>query len=120
MSGNVSQVKAIIFDVFGTIVDWRSSIIREITTVGEKLGVTANWESFVDTWRAGYHKGTKDVVDQKREWITADAVHLERLHLLIDDLELNGLSEEEIIHPNKMWHRFTPWSDSIERFTHTP
>ena len=117
MTSDVSQVKAIVFDVFGTVVDWRSSISREVTTVGDRLGVSGNWEDFADRWRAGYYEGTKDVVDQKREWITADAMHLERLQLLIAEFGLKGLSEEEIIHLNKAWHRLTPWPDSVEGLT---
>ena len=51
------KIKALVFDVFGTVVDWRSSITREIKSVGKRLGVEANWETFADRWRAGYHDG---------------------------------------------------------------
>jgi 2-haloacid dehalogenase len=117
MTSDLSQVKAIVFDVFGTVVDWRSSILQEITAVAGRLGVQGNWEDFSDRWRAGYYEGTKDVLSQKRTWIKADTMHLERLHLLMDEYGMTGLSEEEIVHLNKAWHRLTPWPDSVEGLT---
>ena len=117
MTSDLSQVKAIVFDVFGTVVDWRSSILQEITAVAGRLGVQGNWEDFADRWRAGYYEGTKDVLSQKRAWIKADTMHLERLHFLMDEFGMTGLSEEEIVHLNKAWHRLTPWPDSVEGLT---
>ena len=111
------QVKAILFDVFGTVVDWRSSIIREVSNVGERLGVSADWGAFADRWRDAYYTGTREVVEGKREWVSADAMHLERLEILIYEFGLGTLSNEERIHLNNAWHRLTPWPDSVEGLT---
>lgn len=117
MTGKVTQVKAILFDVFGTVVDWRSSIIREVRAVAEKFGVNGNWERFADRWREGYHQGTQDFRDQKREWLKADTMHMERLRELIDQFGLAGLPEDEIVQLNKAWHRLEPWPDAVEGLT---
>ncbi len=117
MSFNVSQVKALVYDVFGTVVDWRGSIIREVSTVGERLGVEGDWERFADRWRAGYTEGTRDVREGHRSFITADEMHRERLDILIDEFGLTGMSEGEIDHLNKAWHRLDPWPDAVEGLT---
>ena len=67
-----STIKALVFDVFGTVVDWRTSITREIRSVGEHLGVEADWEAFADRWRAGYHDGMQAFRDGEDVWKTAD------------------------------------------------
>ncbi len=113
----MNHVKAILFDVFGTVVDWRGSIIREVSAFGEKLGVSADWGEFADRWRDGYYTGTQDVVHRRREWISADGLHKERLDILIKEYALDGLSEPEIDHLNKAWHRLDPWPDSVEGLT---
>lgn len=113
----MNQVKVILFDVFGTVVDWRSSIIREVTAVGEKLGVSADWGRFSDRWRDGYYTGTQDVVNGKRNWVSADTLHLERLEILKPEFGLSELNKEETIALNKAWHRLDPWPDSVEGLT---
>ncbi|MDA9763915.1 MAG: haloacid dehalogenase type II [Opitutales bacterium] len=113
----MEQVKAILFDVFGTVVDWRGSIIREVSAVGEKLGISGNWGRFADRWRDGYYTGTQDVVNGKREWVSADTLHLERLEILKPEFGLDGLNEEETIQLNKAWHRLDPWPDSVQGLT---
>ncbi len=117
MSFDVSQVKALVFDVFGTVVDWRSSITREVAAVGERIGVRGDWEQFADRWRAGYSEGTRDVREGKRAWMTADEMHRERLDILLSEFGMNGLSEDETDHMNRAWHRLDPWSDAVEGLT---
>ena len=102
------QIKALVFDVFGTVVDWRTSITREIRAVGTRLGVEADWESFADRWRAGYHDGMQAFRDGKREWMTADLMYRERLELLLTEHEMSGLSEQEMEYLNRAWHRLDP------------
>jgi len=117
-SADRSQVKAIVFDVFGTVVDWRSSIINKISAVGERLQVSGDWGNFADEWRGGYHDGVKSVLNKKRDWVKADAMHMERLRALMKEHDLTGrLSEEETVHLNQAWHRLTPWPDSAEGLT---
>lgn len=117
MPFDTSQVKALVFDVFGTVVDWRGSIIREISAVGKRLGVEADWEAFADRWRGGYHDGMQSFRDGKREWMKADTMHRERLDMLLEEFGLTGLTEEETEHLNRAWHRLDPWPDSVEGLT---
>ena len=117
MTFDISQVKALVFDVFGTVVDWRTSITREVSSVASRLGVEGHWEAFADRWRAGYSEGTRDVREGKRPFLTADEMHRERLDLLLPEFGLNGLSEEEIVRLNRAWHRLDPWPDSVEGLT---
>lgn len=114
MSFDATQVKALVFDVFGTVVDWRSSIIREVSAVGNRLGVEGDWAQFADRWRAGYSEGTRDVREGARQWMTADEMHRERLDLLLGEFGITGLSEEETDHLNRAWHRLDPWPDAVE------
>ena len=116
-SPDLSEVKAIVFDVFGTVVDWRGSIIRELEAVGARLGITRDWGSLADRWRDGYYQGTKDVLAGKRDWATADVMHLERLELLKTEFDLSALGQSEIEELNRAWHRLTPWSDSVAGLT---
>jgi len=116
-SDSFSHVKALVFDVFGTVVDWRNSIIREISEVGEEVGVSGDWESFADRWRAGYHDGMDAFRQGTAEWKTADQMYRERLDLLLNEYGITGLDEHGTAHLNKAWHRLDPWSDSVEGLT---
>ena len=117
VSSSLAHVKAIVFDVFGTVVDWRGSIIREVKAVAESLDASGDWGAFADRWRAGYYEGTKEVISGMRSWISADQMHLERLQILIDEYGLSDLSQDEIKELNKAWHRLDPWPDSVEGLT---
>ena len=111
---DITQVRAILFDVFGTVVDWRSSIIREVSAAGKKLGVSADWGRFADRWRDGYYRGTQDVVKGKRDWVSADDLHLERLQILVEEFGLGALTQDGLIELNKAWHRLDPWPDAVD------
>ncbi|WP_353536242.1 haloacid dehalogenase type II [Cognatishimia sp. WU-CL00825] len=117
MSDALGQVKAIIFDVFGTVVDWRGSILRELEEVGQTHGIDANWSEFADKWRAGYNEGSRAFLLEKQPWKKADLLHWERLNLLKANYGLDRLSEAELRHLNKAWHRLTPWKDSVKGLT---
>ena len=118
MSDKIGErIKALVFDVFGTVVDWRSSITREIRLVGERVGVEADWEAFADRWRAGYHDGMQAFRDGTAVWKTADQMYRDRLDLLLAEHGITGLSESETDHLNRAWHRLDPWPDSVEGLT---
>jgi 2-haloacid dehalogenase len=112
-----TDIKALVFDVFGTVVDWRTSITREIRSVGERLGVDADWQAFADRWRAGYHDGMQEFRDGAAVWKTADQMYRERLDLLLAEHDMTGLTESETDHLNRAWHRLDPWPDSVEGLT---
>ena len=114
MTNKLSSVKALTFDVFGTVVDWRSSIIKELNSFGESKGIIADWEAFADKWRGGYAPAMNQVRKGEIPWKTIDELHRMVLDQLLNEFEITGLSEREKVHINKAWHRLTPWPDSVE------
>ena len=109
----IEGVQALTFDVFGTVVDWRSSIIEECRTIGEAHGIATDWESFTDTWRyEGYLGGIEKVNDGELPWMTVDALHRRMLDQLLHEREI-ALPEDEIEHLNRAWHRLRPWPDAV-------
>lgn len=107
-----SSVKALTFDVFGTVVDWRSSIIRECGELGKSKGIEADWSRFADLWRAGYAPAMNRVRTGELPWMSIDSLHMMVLVRLIDEFSIKGLSESEKENLNRAWHRLEPWSDS--------
>jgi 2-haloacid dehalogenase len=106
-------VKALIFDVFGTVVDWRGSVIREGEELGRKKNLDVDWAAFADEWRGRYAPSMDRVRRGELPWTNLDALHHASLEELLEEFEIEGLSEEEIDHLNKVWHRLDPWPDSV-------
>jgi 2-haloacid dehalogenase len=111
---DVSNVKALTFDVFGTVVDWRSSIIREGEALGRRKDIKVDWAKFADAWRAGYEPAMARVRDGELPWTKLDDLHRANLDQLLDECGIGGLSEDEIDHLNRGWHRLDPWPDTVE------
>jgi 2-haloacid dehalogenase len=107
------QVKALVFDVFGTVVDWRGSIIREGGQWGKQKGLEIDWAKFADRWRAGYGPSMDKVRKGTLPWMKLDALHRLILDQLLEEFGIAGLSEEEKEHWNRVWHRLTPWPDAV-------
>jgi 2-haloacid dehalogenase len=103
--------QALLFDVFGTVVDWRGSIVRELARVGRRHGVKADWGAFADAWRAGYRPAMDRVRRRRVPWKTIDALHLEILRPLARRTGFR-LGTAELSDLNAAWHRLRPWSDS--------
>lgn len=110
-------VKALVFDVFGTVVDWRGSIIREGEAWGKTKGIAVDWADFADRWRAGYAPSMNKVRKGEMPWTKLDALHRALLDQLLKDFGIMGLSEEEKDHWNSVWHRLKPWPDSVAGLT---
>jgi 2-haloacid dehalogenase len=106
-------VKALVFDVFGTVVDWRSSIIREGKLLTASKGLQVDWEKFADTWRGGYAPAMDRVRKGTIPWVNIDGLHRIILDDLLKQFKIEGLSEEDIDHLNRAWHRLMPWPDAI-------
>ena len=109
--------KALVFDTFGTVVDWRGSIIAEGAAWGKAHGVTLDWARFADRWRAGYAPAMDKVRKGQLPWTKLDVLHRMILDDLLKEFELTGLTEEEKDHWNRVWHRLTPWPDSVAGLT---
>ncbi len=107
------MVRALAFDVFGTVVDWRSSIIREGELLGATRGLKVDWAAFADAWRAGYRPAMDRVARGASGWRNIDQLHREILDDLLVKFGIRGLSEGEVDHFNRAWHRLIPWPDSV-------
>ena len=110
---NPFDVKALTFDVFGTVVDWRTSIIREGTEWGQAKGLQVDWAKFAERWRAGYGPAMDKVRKGTLPWMKIDALHRLILDDLLKEFHITGLTEEEKDHWNRVWHRLTPWPDAV-------
>lgn len=106
-------VRALIFDVFGTVVDWRGSVIREGEELGRKKNLDVDWPAFADEWRGRYAPSMDRVRRGELPWTNLDALHRASLEELLEEFGIEGLTEEEIDHLNKAWHRLDPWPDSV-------
>ncbi len=111
------SIKAIVFDVFGTVVDWRTSIIREGRELGERKDINADWEAFADAWRGKYQPSMERVRKGERPWTKLDDLHRESLLELLKEFKIKGLDKNEIEDFNKAWHRLDPWPDTVEGLT---
>jgi 2-haloacid dehalogenase len=111
------HVKALVFDVFGTVVDWRGSIIAEMTAFGKARGLSADWVRFTDEWRSLYQPSMEEVRSGRRPWTILDVLHRESLETLVQNHGLTQLSESDRAHINCVWHRLQPWPDVVDGLT---
>lgn len=111
----IDSIKALIFDTFGTVADWRTSIIREGEALGARKGWTMDWPAFADEWRfEGYKAGYAKVASGELPWMTVDALHRLQLdRMLVARGLADQLGEAETDHLNRAWHRLWPWADAI-------
>lgn len=107
------DVRALVFDVFGTCVDWRGSIIAEGTDLSARTGLAVDWAAFADAWRAEYQPSMQRVRSGGRPWTVLDTLHRESLALLTERFGLSGLSAAALEHLNMIWHRLRPWPDTV-------
>ena len=110
-------IRALLFDVFGTCVDWRTSIIGEIEAVARRKGVTVDAAAFADAWRGNYQPSLEQVRSGRRPWTILDVLHRETLDMLLPRFGLGMLSEAERADLNRAWHRLDPWPDTVAGLT---
>jgi 2-haloacid dehalogenase len=108
------EIKALVFDVFGTVVDWRTSVARHAEALAKAKGVTLDPIAFAEAWRGRYQPQLETVRSGQRPWTILDVLHRESLVALLPQFGLEGkLSEAEIDSFNKAWHDLTPWPDVV-------
>ena len=105
------EVKAFTFDIFGTVVDWRGSIVGEGRDVWAARGVDVDWEEFADSWRGGYEPAMQRVRSGELPWMNIDALHRLILDGLLEQHQISSLSEGEKDQLNRVWHRLDPWPE---------
>ena len=113
MKRSLQQVKALTFDVFGTVVDYRGSIIREMRALAEKKGLDVDPAEFADAWRDGYQPAMQRVRTGQLPWLTIDVLHRMILDDLLKKFRITTLKEADIADLNRVWHRLKPWPDSV-------
>ena len=109
----IPDVKALIFDVFGTVVDWRGSIIAQAAAFGKARGIERDWAAFADTWRSKYRPFMDKVRTGELPWTNLDALHRMALEEVLAEFEIDGLDDAEKAEVNFFWHRLRPWADSV-------
>jgi len=107
-------IKALTFDVFGTVVDWRNSIAFEVETLFQAEGRDVDGQAFALAWRARYQPSMEEVRAGRRPFVKLDVLHRENLLDVFREFEIDGLSEETIDRLNRAWHRLSPWPDVVE------
>ncbi len=105
--------QALTFDVFGTVVDWRGSIMREGALLSARTGVTTDWAALADAWRAGYAPAMDRVRTGALPWTKLDDLHRMILTELLEPFGLASLGAADLDHLNRVWHRLMPWPDAV-------
>ena len=108
------KVKALLFDVFGTVVDWRTGIAREVESVAKKNNISLDPFDFADEWRAEYQPAMEEIRKGRRSFTILDILHMENLKKIAPKFNLHNLSDEDFKMLVKAWHRLPGWPDSTE------
>jgi len=111
---SLPNIKALAFDVFGTVVDWRGGVIRAGEELAQSKRLDVDWPAFADAWRKKYAPSMDRVRQGKLPWTNLDALHRASLDELLQEFGVGGLTEGEKDRLNKAWHRLDPWPDSVE------
>ena len=107
-------VRALLFDTFGTVVDWRGGLISSVQAWGLARGVAADWPGLVDAWRAEYVPSMAKVRTGEREWADLDVLQRESVEILAPKFGASRLDGDALDELVRMWHELPPWPDSVE------
>jgi len=107
-------IKGLIFDVFGTVVDWRTGVSRHVGAYVEHRGIELDTLAFADAWRARYQPAMEGVRDGDRGYVPLDVLHRENLDATLAEFDLAGVVDEAArVELNRAWERLPPWPDSV-------
>jgi len=107
-----TSIKALTFDVFGTAVDWRTTVIEEASRLGRAKCINTDWPGFADAWRAGYKPAMDRVRTGELPWMKLDEIHRMILDRLLAEFDIAGMTEADKERLNRVWHRLKAWPDS--------
>lgn len=110
------RIKALLFDVFGTVVDWRSGVARDAASFLNRHGLPVEAFEFADAWRLQYSPAMEEIRSGRRPFVRLDLLHMENLVKVLADFGINvgSIPAEELAELNLAWHRLDPWPDSVE------
>jgi len=109
----MTDIRAITFDTYGTLVDWRTSVLDELRAFGAARAVHLDWPAFLDEWKACYRPGMDAVNDGRRPWTTVDVLYRERLAELLVARGLGDVDDAELDRLARVWWRLRPWPDVV-------
>ena len=109
--------RALLFDVFGTVVDWRSGIIRELSGWGHDRNIVADWATIADEWRGLYQPAMQKIRAGKRGFVRLDILHEENLLACLASHGVDAPTGEDRHRLVTAWHRLDPWPDVVEGLT---
>jgi 2-haloacid dehalogenase len=109
----INGVQALTFDTFGTVVDWRSSIIADFRAFGGRRKLKADWVALLDEWKTAYRPGMDAVNSGRQPWTTVDQIYRRKLDQLLPKYGLGDLGGDDRVHLNRAWHRLNPWPDAV-------
>jgi 2-haloacid dehalogenase len=109
------EIKAVLFDTFGSVVDWRSGIARDVATFAKRHRIALEAAVFADAWRAKYEPSMEPIRNGSREFVPLDRLHLENLHATLPEFGLHAadFDDRELGNLNAAWERLDPWEDSV-------
>jgi 2-haloacid dehalogenase len=116
-TGELRGIRALVFDVFGTVVDWYSSVVGEVERLARSKGLKVDGGAFADAWRGGYAPAMNRVRTGQLPWTKLDDLHRMILDGLLPQFGMTSLSPDEIANLNRVWHRLRPWPDSVSGLT---
>jgi 2-haloacid dehalogenase len=105
-------IRALFFDVFGTLVDWRNSIARAAQALLEPLGHSCDWHAFADAWRGEYQPAMEEIRSGRQPFCKLDILHRRNLDRILPRFAIAGVPEKTLIDLNLAWHRLDGWPDS--------
>jgi 2-haloacid dehalogenase len=117
MTKDFTDLRAIVFDTFGTLVDWRTSIIAELQAFGREQGIEADWAGLTDAWRGAYKPNMDRVRRGELPWTKLDDLHAMELDALLERFGVEGLDAHQKRRLNTVWHRLDPWPDTVPALT---
>jgi 2-haloacid dehalogenase len=107
------SIQAVLFDVFGTVVDWRTSLIRQFQKFADENSLHTDWANLADDWRAEYEPAMRAVRSGQRPWINLERLHREALDKLLSVRGLSALNETQRQQLVRAWHFLDPWPDAL-------
>lgn len=113
MKPELANVKALTFDVFGTVVDWRGGIAREVRAMASEKKLRVNASKFADALRSGYRPAMNRVASGELPWTKIDNLHRMILDEVLAKFRVSALNELEKVELNRAWHRLKPWPDTV-------
>ncbi|KAJ7152765.1 HAD-like domain-containing protein [Mycena crocata] len=115
---SLSEVRALLFDVFGTVVDWHGSVANELAALGKKHGIDGDWDAFAWTWRRGYLMNTRKIAEGGTGSLNVDTMHREILEEILSTPEWKSFGEtltsDARADLNLVWHRLHGWPDATD------